>query len=707
MAAREAEEQLLRSVALQNAASILQARQRAEDDLVQAKEALEARTKELASSLSLVRATLEATTDAILVTNHVGGVTDFNAHYIHMWQPPLEAIQSKQHRQLLKHISRQFADPVAFLARIDEIYESRREMFDMLQLADGRVIERFSKIQFIDEEPIGRVWSFRDITERRHAEELRFRLAAVVESSDDAIISKTLQGIITTWNSGAERIFGYTAAEAVGRPVTMLIPLDRIDEERAILDQLQRGEHIEPYETERARKDGTRIHVSLTISPMRDADGKIIGASKIARDITERHQAEQVLRRSEAELRTLAEERRSLLDAERAARSEAERVSVMKDEFLATLSHELRTPLNAILGWSQLLSTGQADPADLEQGLDAIQRNARAQTQLIEDLLDMSRIISGKVRLDVQLTDLAGVVDAAVDSSRPAADAKSIRLRKIVDPRAGPVSGDPTRLQQVVWNLLSNAIKFTPKGGSISVMLERVNSHLEITVHDSGVGIQPEFLPLVFERFRQADSSTTRSFGGLGLGLSIVKNLVELHGGTVHAKSAGLGQGSTFVVMLPVAPIRRGTDREHPATSIAGKSDSLQLDLAGVKVLVVDDEPDARALISRVLSQCQAEVRTAVSAADGLVQVQLFKPDVLVSDIGMPETDGYQFIRQVRSLSADQGGRLPAIALTAFARSEDRTRAMMAGYQMHISKPIEPQELIATVGSLCGRMSAP
>ena len=296
-------------------------------------------------------------------------------------------------------------------------------------------------------------------------------------------------------------------------------------------------------------------------------------------------------------------------------------------------------------GGLSCLTAGETTPDDLHQGLDAIQRNARTQTQLIEDLLDMSRIISGKVRLDVQMTDLASVVDAAVDSVRLSADAKGIRLRKILDPHAGPVAGDPTRLQQVFWNLLSNAIKFTPKDGKVEVFLERVNSHLEITVHDTGIGIKPEFLPVVFERFRQADSSTTRSFGGLGLGLSIVKSLVELHGGSVRAKSGGEGQGATFVVSLPVAPVRRDETKVHPTASTALPSD-WHFDLSGVKVLIVDDEADARTLLSRVLSQCNAEILSASSAAEAMEHLASFRPDVLVSDIGMPGTDGYQFIRR-------------------------------------------------------------
>jgi CheY-like chemotaxis protein len=314
----------------------------------------------------------------------------------------------------------------------------------------------------------------------------------------------------------------------------------------------------------------------------------------------------------------------------------------------------------------------------------------------------MSRIISGKIRLDVQSTELVPLIEAAVESVRHSAQAKEILLRTVLDPLAGPVSGDPTRLQQVVWNLLTNAIKFTPKGGKVDVLLERVNSHLEITVRDTGIGIEVEFLPLVFERFRQADASTTRAYGGLGIGLSIVKNLTELHGGIVRVKSPGKDQGATFIVSLPLAPLRGTELREHPSRSASGYVDRESTNLAGVKVLVVDDEPDARSLIQRVLVQCEAEVMTAPNAEEAIALLKRFKPDVLISDIGMPQTDGYQFLKQVRKLSPAEGGKTPAIALTAFARSEDRTRAMLAGYQIHIAKPIETQELLATVANLAG-----
>jgi PAS domain S-box-containing protein len=820
-------------------------------------------------------------------------------------------------------------------------------------------------------------------------DEVQARLAAIVANSDDAIVSKTLDGIVLSWNSAAERIFGYSAEEMIGRPILTLLPPERADEETEILTRIRRGERVDHFETVRVCKDGRKIDVSVTISPIKDATGKIVAASKIARDISERKQlinererlyelgtsmvaehdihamvqlitdaatelsgaqfgaffynvvnetgesyllytlsgaprekfeqfpmprntavfeptfvgagvvrsdditkdprygqnapyhgmpsghlpvrsylAVPVIARSgevlgglffghaepgvfnehserivvaiaghagvslenaklhhelretagrfqqlansipqlawmanpngdvfwyndrwfeytgmpagtqmgwgsesvqdPAELprvrekwqaalasgepwedtfplrrhdgvfrwhlsralpirdgadhitmwfgtntdvtdqRKLADDREELLSAERAARSEAERIGRMKDEFLATLSHELRTPLSAILGWSQLLQRSDLTPDTLAEGLAVIERNARVQTQLIADLLDMSRIISGKVRLDVQTVELAPVIVAAVDSLRPAAEMKGIRLQKVLDPLAGPVSGDPNRLQQIVWNLLSNAIKFTPKGGKIEVLLERINSHVEITVSDTGQGISPDFLPHVFDRFRQADSSTTRHQGGLGLGLAIVKQLVELHGGHIYAKSPGEGHGATFSVVLPLAVARRASDeRQHP-TQTAGMMpvDFERISLKGTTILVVEDEADARDLIQRLLAEREARVLVAESADRGLELLTAEKPDLILSDIGMPDKDGYQFIRAVRALPEQQGGKTPAVALTAFARSEDRTRAMMAGYQMHLSKPVEAQELIATVASIAGRTGA-
>lgn len=401
-----------------------------------------------------------------------------------------------------------------------------------------------------------------------------------------------------------------------------------------------------------------------------------------------------------------ADERKVLLDSERSARAEAERTSQMKDEFLATLSHELRTPLTAILGWAQVLRRGSRDEADLHRGLQTIERNARAQAQLIEDLLDMSRITSGKVLLDMQIISPLTVLDAAIETVRPAADAKAITITRDFAV-SGVVAADPSRLQQVVWNLLSNAIKFTPRGGAVHVAATEADGHIALTISDTGIGIRPEFLAHVFERFRQADSTTTRRHGGLGLGLSIVKHLVEQHGGTVAASSAGDGAGASFTVNLPRAsshgerlrpPYNPAATPQSPAAPDSGMRP--MRDLHGLRVLVVDDEADARDLIKRVLSDCHAQVATASNAADALAQLEQFHPDLLLSDLGMPDMDGFELLSRVRALGATHGGNVPAIALTAFARSEDRLKALESGFRDHVAKPVDPAELINAI-ALC------
>jgi PAS domain S-box-containing protein len=388
---------------------------------------------------------------------------------------------------------------------------------------------------------------------------------------------------------------------------------------------------------------------------------------------------------------------------------ESQQASRLKDEFLATVSHELRTPLNAMLGWARMMRTGRLDEATAAEALEIIERNAKSQAQLVEDLLDVSRIVTGKLRLDVQPVALAPVIEAAIATVLPAADAKGIRIQKLLDPDAGPVSGDGARLQQVVWNLLSNAIKFTPRGGRVEVLLGRVDSHLEITVSDTGQGINPEFLPHVFESFRQADSSLTRNFGGLGLGLAIVRHLAELHGGTAHAYSAGEGQGASFTVKLPlmVMPDAERFSAEAATRHRAGAGYEAAFDclptLGGLRVLVVDDERDTRELLVAVLGQCGAEVTPVASVADALAALDDHKPDVVVSDVEMPGEDGYSFIRKLRALEQERGWRLPAAALTAHARVEDRMRALSAGFDTHVVKPVEPAELVTVIASLARR----
>lgn len=862
------------------------------------------------------------------------------------------------------------------------------------------------------------------------------KLAAIVESSGDAVIGKTLDGIITSWNHGAERIYGYTAAEIVGQSITTIAPPERRDEIKEILERLKQGKSVEHSETVRVRKDGRRIDISLTISPIKDSDGQIIGASTIARDITARKRREhadrflaeasttlaasldyettlaavarfavphfadwcsvdmlnedgtvsrlavahvnpekvawareleerypadpqeprgvyQVLRTGQSEfypaitdemlvqvardeehlkiLRqigfqsaiavplkargktlgvitfvnsesarhhtqedlTLAEdlanraalavdnarlyrgeqqtrlaaeltsdrlmrlqtvttalsqsfmpqqvanavieqgmkslnaqagtvvlldesgsnleiiatlgfpqeltdkwqrfpvsteialadavrekspvlvesfddwldrypalgplssvtgnhalvayplivkervmgamglsfrerqkftdddrsfmqalaqqcaqalERAHLYETERRLRTEAEEANRIKDEFLATVSHELRTPLTAIVGWSGMLRIRKLDEETTARAIQSIERNAKAQTQIIEDLLDVSRIITGKLRLEASPIQLDSVINTALDAIRPTAELKDIKITSEIEPDTGIVWADPARLEQVMWNLLTNAVKFNSIGGTIEVKLRRVDAHAQIVVSDTGQGISPEFLPFVFERFRQADGTITRSHGGLGLGLAIVRHLIELHGGTVRAESAGMGKGATFTVLIPLRAVE--TVENRPEQLSTPDENAAPIDcspaLEDVRVLVVDDEADARAMLTTIIKQCGTDVMAVASTAEALAALGSFKPDVLISDIRMPDEDGYMLIRKVRALDSEQGGKIPAIALTGYAREEDRMRALLAGYQAHIAKPVNPAELIAVLGGLAG-----
>ncbi|HET6976940.1 MAG TPA: ATP-binding protein [Pyrinomonadaceae bacterium] len=399
------------------------------------------------------------------------------------------------------------------------------------------------------------------------------------------------------------------------------------------------------------------------------------------------------------ELQRSEEAREQLLQRAERARADAEAANRIKDEFLATLSHELRTPLTSLLGWSSVLREAKRDEKVLHQGLEAIDRNARVQAQLIDDLLDVSRIVSGKLNLDVRPLDLASVARAAINVVRPAADAKGITIDYLEEPGLGAISADSARMHQIIWNLLSNAVKFTPHGGKISVQVERDRSDARITVGDTGQGIESEFLPRVFDRFRQADSSTTRSFGGLGLGLAIVRHLVELHGGTVSAQSEGLQKGATFTATFPLL-----ADRTEPVAIAHSELPLAELySLDGLRVLLVDDEAEARQIISTVITRTGAEVKACTSAQEALAKLMEWKPDVILSDIAMPDEDGYSFIGKVRSLPREKGGETPAAALTAYARDLDRRQALAAGYQMHIAKPIGASQLVTMIARLAGR----
>ncbi len=444
------------------------------------------------------------------------------------------------------------------------------------------------------------------------------------------------------------------------------------------------------------RHDGDYLWFQTRGVALRDAQGRITKWLGTCTDIDHQKQ--------------VAAERARLLASEQHAREEAETANRLKDDFLATLSHELRTPLMAILGWAELLKSGGLDAEQTEQAVETIDRNARIQSQLIDDLLDVSRIISGKLRLDVQAVDLVSVIAAAVNAVRTAADAKQINLQQQIDAQAGTVAGDPARLQQIVWNLLSNAIKFTPRGGRVSVQLVQTNSHVEIRISDTGEGIDPKFLPYVFERFRQADGSTRRAQGGLGLGLAIVRHLTELHGGSVSATSAGRDRGATFAVRLPMASVAAlpAPTRDRPKQGFTKSPDPARLavELRGVRVLVVDDERDTRAVLAKVLEGYHASVAAAANVADAIEAYRRARPDVLISDLGMPDQDGFDLIRQVREIESRRGGHVPAVALTAFARSDDRQRALRAGFEVHLSKPVSPSEVAAVVAELSGRSNA-
>jgi PAS domain S-box-containing protein len=711
---------------------------------------------------------------------------------------------------------------------------------------------------------VGTVRITRNVSRLERAERAVRRLAAIVESSDDAIISKDLNGIVMSWNIAAERMFGYTAAEMIGNSIRIIIPADRQQEEDHVLAHVRRGDKVDHFDTLRQRKDGTLIPISLTVSPIRDDAGRIVGASKIARDISERRLAEQERARllavterhalvteklnhvgavvastldrhavvqavtdAATELTTAAfgaffynaidehgeaytlytisgvpreafsrfpmprntkvfeptfrgsgvvrsdditrdpryghnppyfgmppghlpvrsylavpvrdragevlgglffghpEPGRFTGDHERLVVGIASWAAIglenaelyvgvqeanrLKDEFLATLSHELRTPLNAILGYARMVKSGIVPPDRLRKAIDTIERNATSLTQIVEDVLDVSRIIAGKMRLNVQALELPQIVQAAIDAFAPAADAKGLRIETAFDAHPAPVSGDPERLQQVVWNLISNAVKFTDRGGTIRVGLQSTDAEVTLTVSDTGIGIDPAFLPHMFERFRQADGGTTRERGGLGLGLGIARQLVEMHGGTIHASSAGRDQGTTFTVRLPSAAAaeadRRVSSVDRSSRAVFDGSTEVP-DLRGVHVLAVDDEPDALTLITEILEAAGAHITVAHSATEALGAIQIAPPDVVVADLGMPRVDGFELIARIRASADPHVREIPAAALTAYARSEERSRALRSGFQVHLAKPIDPTELIVAIARLTNRTTA-
>ena len=640
----------------------------------------------------------------------------------------------------------------------------------------------------------------RDITARRKGEVTRRLLAAIVESSTDAIISKDLNGFVSSWNEGAERIFGYTAAEAIGQNISMLIPPDRFDEEPRILEQIRAGHSVNHYETIRQRKNGELIDISLTISPIRDEDGKIVGASKIARDITETKRArskilfqarllsaveqaviatdpaghvtywnafaeklygwsaEEALGGSIADLipakqtheqvseillqlkkggswsgeifvkrkdgteflamvvdspimndkgellgivrvsvditeaREAEEERKRLLEAERLARAEAETANRLKDEFLATLSHELRNPLNVVIGYSEILRRADGNYADgfVTRAAEVIKRNALAQSQLVSDLLDLSRLQMGKLTIRRESLSLPTIVSDAIETVKDEAATKNISLQFTASDDNLLVNGDPVRLGQIVWNLLNNAVKFTSPAGKITISLSREGEYARLAIEDTGQGIALEFLPHVFEIFRQADASSSRKQGGLGIGLALVKQLAEMHGGSVNAESEGIGRGARFVVLLPLE------ENQTQPTPVHKKGTTGILN--NKFILVVDDSRETTEMLSKLLQMEGAFVRTARSGFEALSLAESCAFDLVISDISMPEMDGYQFLRGLRALP--HMGRIPALALTGYGRYSDIDRSRYAGFDEHFTKPIDIDKLLETVRKL-------
>lgn len=549
----------------------------------------------------------------------------------------------------------------------------------------------------VDDRVVGAVAVLSDLTERLQLheqgrdltrvqgalQERTAELRALTDSVRDyAIYTLNPEGRIASWHQGAALMKGYSAQEAIGMAFERLFT----PEERRAggpAHELEMARRHGEYKGDglRLRKDGSTFEAAVVLTALRGVRGELLGYLKMTQDITDR--------------KRLGRELEAMLVEAQAARRDAERASRSKDEFLATISHELRTPLSAILGWAHVLERGVFDPETVRHGLMAISRNARTQVQLIEDLLDMNRIETGNLRLDPRLVELGGVIAAAIDSALPAATAKGIGLRTAFDADAGAVMGDAARLQQVVANLLNNAVKFTPSGGQVSVALTQVDGAAQITVSDTGQGITPEFLPRLFDRFERQDGGTTRRHGGLGLGLSIVRHLVELHGGTVQAHSPGADRGATFTVRLPTVSVAAAAaerdDVEPPAAEPR---------LDGVTVLLVDDEPDVLAVTQQVLQNAGAEVVLAASADEGLELLRTRRPAAILSDIGMPVADGYDLIRRVRDLPASEGGATPAAAFTAYARPEDRERALRSGFQLHLAKPVTPAALVGAVAWL-------
>jgi len=648
MAFPDEEDDRLRTAALRNAQSILAARQRAEEELRKQSEWL--------------RITLASIGDAVISTDGTGGVTFMNtvAEALTGW-PQADAI-GQPLPEVFRIVHDETRTPVenpAIRALEPGAVVSPANRTVLISRTGAEYPIEHSAAPIRDEvgSAVGAVLVFRDVSERRRTELARAHLAAIVDSSEDAIVSKTLQGIILSWNAGAERLFGYSSSEAVGQPITILIPPERIDEEGEILARIARGERIEHFETVRVTKDGHRLDISLTVSPIRDVSGEIIGVSKIARDITDRRLAEQALR-------------------------EADR---KKDEFIALLAHELRNPLAPMRSALQVMRVAPSDAKALTGARDVIERQLGHMVRLIDDLLDISRIGQKKLELRRTRVTLADVVHSAVETARPVIDAAGHRLAVSLPASPVHLDGDLTRLSQVFSNLLTNSAKYTHPGGLIELVAEATNGKVRVSVRDNGIGVPADALESIFDMFSQVDRSLEHSTGGLGIGLALVRGLVEMHGGTVTAASDGPDRGSTFTVTLPVLT--------SVSAVIPPSASPAEASPAGPRrrVLVVDDSRDAAEMMAMMLEFMGNQVRTAFTGTQAIAAAEAFRPELILMDIGMPELDGYEAARRIRE--EPWGRDICIIAVTGWGQERDRVRSREAGCDGHLVKPVEPAAL--------------
>ena len=675
MAADDTEEKLLRSVALQNANSILLARQRAERDLIEAKEALERKTRDLAHSLAMMRATLESTTNGILVTNADGEITGFNQNFVDMWRLPREVMDTRQHRKLLEVTGLQFKEPETFRARIEEIYASSPpESFDLLELADGRVFERFTKVQSVEERNVGRVWSFRDITERKRAEEelrqQREWYQVTLSSIGDAVITTDTQGKVTFLNPVAEMMTGWKTDEASGQPLEKVFniineetrqpaknPVDKVLREGIVVGLANHTALI--------ARDGAERSIEDSAAPIRDATGNISGAVMVFHDVTERRRVEKALKDTDKK----------------------------KDEFLATLAHELRNPLVPIRNGLKVLQLAGNNAVVAENTRSMMDQALNQMVRLVDDLLDASRITTGKLQLRKEWVELAAVVQSAVETSRPLIDEQGHKLTVTLPPAPVLLDADPIRMAQVFSNLLNNAAKYSEEGGHIALTAEMQGEEVMVRVTDRGIGIPAEHLPRIFEMFAQVDTAFDRSQGGLGIGLSLVKGLVGMHGGRIDAHSDGPGKGSEFVVRLPVV-ITQPSPGLHPANDDREKAPPAEK----CRILIVDDNSLSSKSTAMLLRLMGHEIATAFNGFEGVEVAKTFRPDVILLDIGLPKLDGYEVAQRIREQPWGKSTLL--IAVTGYGQEEDRRRSLEAGFDYHMIKPVNLVELEKTLTDL-------